>query len=127
MNNDNLRVECQIHYDCIGTEGSLREVTDITIIKNHTNKSIRLKLGGENCHYPQCMNAPEKLDWKHFVHPECYKKFLYAETLLKKGKSDKNRSSNRLKTSKNDEAGNRLFPNHCIISKSISIKINGKK
>ena len=44
--------------------------------KLHINKSIRLKFGRENCHYPQYMNVPEKLDLKYFVHPECYKKFV---------------------------------------------------
>ena len=44
--------------------------------KLHINKSIRLKLGRENCHYAQYMNVPEKLDLKYFVHPECYKKFV---------------------------------------------------
>ena len=42
MNSYNLRVKCQIYYDGISTEGSLREVTDITIKKLHINKSIRL-------------------------------------------------------------------------------------
>ena len=127
-NISNLRIECQIHYDGISTKGSLREVTDIATKELHINKSIRLKLGGENCHYHQCMNVPEKLDWTCFVHPECYKKFVYAETLPKKQKSEnKNRSSKQLKTSKNDEADNRLFPNHCMICKSISIKVNSKK
>ena len=56
--------------------------------------SLRLKPGGGNCHYPQCMNVPEKLNRNFFVHPECYKKFVYAETLLNKRKSeDKNWSS----------------------------------
>ena len=31
MINDNLQAECQIHYDDINTEGSLREVTDVAI------------------------------------------------------------------------------------------------
>ena len=35
MSNDNLRFECQIHYDGIYTDGSLREVADITIKKLH--------------------------------------------------------------------------------------------
>ena len=93
MSSGNLRVECQIHYDGTSTEGSLAKwVTDITIKKLHiSNKSIRLKPGGGKCHYPKCMNVPEKLDWKFFVHSECYKKFVYAETLLKKWKNeDKN-------------------------------------
>ena len=74
--NDYLRVECQMHYDGISTEGSLHEVTDVIIKKLHINKSIRLKLGGENCHYHQCKNVSEKLDRKYFVPPECYKKFV---------------------------------------------------
>ena len=32
--------------------------------KMHINKSIRLKLRGKNCLYPQCMSVPEKLDLK---------------------------------------------------------------
>ena len=71
------------------------------------------------------MNVPEKFDRKSFVHPECCKKFAYAETLLNKRKSDQ--SSKRLKTSKNDKTDNRLFPNHCVICKSISVKGNGRR
>ena len=37
MSNGNLRLECQIDYDGICTEGSLREVADITIKKLHIN------------------------------------------------------------------------------------------
>ena len=45
-----------------------------------------------------------KLDGKYFVHPEFYKKFVYAETLLKKRKSeDQNQFSKQLKTSKNED------------------------
>ena len=88
MNNDNLRVEWQIHYDGIYTEGSLREAANITIKKLHINKSIRLKLGGGNCHYLQCMNVPEKLDRKYFVHPECYKKFVYVEAWKRKSEDN---------------------------------------
>lgn len=63
-----------------------------------------MKLGGENLHYAQCMKVPEKLDQKNVVHPECYKKFACAKTLLKKWKSDdENQSSKQLKTSKNEE------------------------
>ena len=63
-----------------------------------------MKLGGENLHYAQCMKVPEKLDQKNVVHPECYKKFACAKTLLKKWKSDdENQSSKQLKTSKNKE------------------------
>ena len=99
-------------------------MTDIATKELHINKSIRLKLGGENCHYHQCMNVPEKLDWTCFVHPECYKKFVYAETLPKKRKyENKNRSSKQLKTSKNDETDNRLFPNHCMILKAFQLKL----
>ena len=89
--------ECQIHYDGITVEGSLRESADVTIKKLHINKSIRENLGGENLHYLQSKNSPEKLDKRYFVHPECYKKFIYAETL------------------------------HCMFCKNVSKTINSKK
>ena len=52
MSHDNLQVQCQIHYDGIDTEGSFHKVPDTQLKKLHINKSIRFKLGGENCHYP---------------------------------------------------------------------------
>ena len=102
----------------------MREVADITIKILHIDKAItiRLKFGRGNSHYPQCMNVPEKLD----CIQNATKKFVYAEAWKRKSE-DKNRSSKRLITSKNDETINRLFPNHCMIWKSISIKVNGKK
>ena len=88
-------------------------------------KTIRFKLGGENCYYPQCMNVPEKLGRKYFMHPEWYKKIIYARAWKRKS-GDKNLSFKRLKTSKNDETDNGLFPSHSIICKCISIKVNAK-
>ena len=52
MSHDNLQVQCQIHYDGIDTEGSFHKVPDTQLKKLNINKSIRFKLGGENCHYP---------------------------------------------------------------------------
>ena len=60
-----------------------------------------------------------------FYASRMVQEIVYARAWKRKS-GDKNLSFKQLKTSKNDETDNGLFPNHCIICKCISIKVNAK-
>ena len=48
------------------------------------NKKTRNKLAGENAHIQQCNNIPDIFIVELVYHRECYQKFTYAKTLLKR-------------------------------------------
>ena len=116
---------CQIHYSHLAVDGKLREITEVTLKTLHENKEIREKLGGENHHYEQCYAIPHELDRKYFVHPECYRKFIFAQTIIKRKSSEETRSSKRIKGNLNEQ--NNLFPDICMICKKHTIEVSGKK
>ena len=88
-------------------------------------KIKRLKLGGENHHYEQCYAIPHELDRKYFIHPECYRKFIFPQTIIKRKSSEEIHSSKRTKGNLNEQ--NNLFPDICMIYKKHTIKVSGKK
>ena len=88
---------------CSSTEGSLRKVTDVKIKNCPLISLLDWNLVEKICIMLNVWKFQKSLIRK-IVHPECYKKFACAKTLLKKWKSDdENRSSKQLKTSKNEE------------------------
>ena len=119
---------CQVHYDFITISSPLREITYVTLKSLQETKKIREQLGGENYHCEQCESIPEALDDSYFIHPECYKKFIYAQTLLKRKQNiDENQLSKVARLKRSSNKGTSLFPPMCMICKSKTMKVSGKK
>ncbi len=113
-------------YVVKGSEESYKTLTEC--------KKIRENLRGENQHNEQCESLGH--DFKHseiFYHRDCYQKFPYAKTLLKR-KATKDEESGTSKvgkvqkitrssssTAKMGERG--LFPNICMVCKTKNIKV----
>ena len=98
---------CQVHYAFINISSPLREITEVAFKSLHENKKIREQLGGENYHREQCESVPELFDDTYMIHPECYKKFIYAQTILKrKHNNNENQQAkiSRLKRNSNQGA-----------------------
>ena len=130
---------CLIHYGSIRIAGTLTRVSDASFKTLLECKKIRTSLGGENSHDEQCKGIPESLGEREFYfHRECYQKFTYAKTLLKRkivrdGDTNESRKAQRIshntlsktgKISTTDSRGR--FPNHCMICKKVSFKLKGK-
>ena len=116
---------CQIHYSHLAVDSKLREITEVTLKTLHENKEIREKLGGENHHYEQCYAIPHELNRKYFVHPEYYRKVIFAQTIIKRKSSEETHASKKIKSNLNEQ--NNLFPDICMICKKHTIKFSGKK
>ncbi len=97
-------------------------------------KKIRQGLGGLNSESIPDVLGEEDLSF----HRECYQKFTYAKTLLKRkgdgvdigldGERGVKRISRNIgsgESSKTDSRGR--FPNHCMICKKESLKVKGKR
>ena len=74
---------CIIHYDSISTASTFREVTGTTLSPIQNCKAIRENLGGDNLHH-QGNGIPEDLDKQYYYHLDCFKKHVYAKTLVKR-------------------------------------------
>lgn len=75
---------CQIHHSYLAVDSKLMEIIEVTLKTFHENKEISEKLGGENHHYEQCYAIPHEGDRKYFLHPECYRKFIFAQRIIKR-------------------------------------------
>ena len=78
----------QVHYAFINISSPLRENTEVAFKSLHENKKICEQLGGENCE--QYESVPELIDETYMIHPECYKKFIYAQKILKRKRNNEN-------------------------------------
>ena len=99
-------------------------------------KAARVELGGDNEHRDQCNGIPESLTTGLGYHRECYKKFTYANALLKRKKKNvpsisstlfsSASSSHTRRSTETDSAGR--FPLYCMKCKKVTLKykINGK-
>lgn len=130
---------CLIHYGSIRIAGTLTRVSEVSFQTLLECKNIRANLGGENSHDEQCNRIPESLSEREFYyHRECYQKFTYAKTLLKRkisqdGDTNESRKAQRLSRKTSSQAGKisttdsrGRFPNHCMICKKVSFKLKGK-
>lgn len=116
---------CLVHYKFIKFSDNLTPVSEKSLETLIECKKIRQKLAGENGHDEQCNNIPEELaENQYFYHRECYQKFVYAKTLLKRKTSHDNNQiqSSKVKRSTTtagaegtDSRGR--FPNVCMICK----------
>ena len=123
---------CIIHYDFITTD-QLIKVSQASLKTLTDSKEIRESLGQENHHEEQCNGIPEALGERSlFYHRECYQKFTFAKTILKKKRDQADypsKCSKRLSRehgasdSKNSRG---LFPKHCMICLKERIKVKGK-
>ena len=132
-------VSCLVHYGSIKTANTLTKVSEASFQTLVECKSIRVRLGGENSHDEQCSRIPESFEEKElYYHRECYQKFTYAKTLLKRkvnqdGGASTSKRSQRLPRNalRTDECPNRdsrgRFPDHCMICKKTAIKVKGKR
>ena len=59
-------------------------MTEVTFKLLKENREIRQKLDGENYHYQQCAGILDALNSNYYLHPECFRKFIYAKTLDKR-------------------------------------------
>ena len=76
---------CIIHYDFITTSDQLIKVSQASLKTLTESKEIHESLGQENHHEEQCNGIPESLgERSFFYHRECYQKFTFAETILKR-------------------------------------------
>ena len=73
-----------MHYDCLNIKEPLREVTDVSLNSQKEKKQIRERRGGENLHYEQCNDINDGIDKNYYMHPEYFKKLIYARTLAKR-------------------------------------------
>ena len=132
-------ITCLIHYSSIKTTTTLTRASDASFQMLLEFKRIRQSLGGENGHDEQCNGVPESLGEKElYYHRECYQKFTYAKTILKR-KSIQDKDTKEIRKfkqlscsssdigegSKSDATG--LFPHQCMICKKDSFKIKGKR
>eukprot|EP00795_Rhopilema_esculentum_P011299 gene11300-21488_t len=87
---------CFIHYKSIKFPDKLTLISETSFGSLSECKAIRQKLGGGNGHDEQCNNIPE--NWvegkKMYYHRECYQKFVYARTLLKRKTSEETELEN---------------------------------
>ena len=131
---NNTTKQCIIHYDSINTKEPLRGLTDVTLKSLKENKEIRQKLGGENYHYQQCAGIPDTLNSNYYLHPECFKKFIYAKTLEKRkyqSNGDAINISKMQRTTRSSQSIDAvekggLFPDMCMICEKKKIKVRGK-
>ena len=97
-------------------------------------KKIRESLGGENHHEEQCEGIPTVLNEEPlFYHRECYQKFIYARTLLKRKLENENEvtKSNKRPLTASSSTGAAcskvgILPKQCMICSKERIKVGGK-
>ena len=76
---------CIIHYDFITTSNQLIKVREASLKTLTESKEIHGSLGQENHHEEQCNGIPEALGERSLLyHRECYQKFTFAKTILKR-------------------------------------------
>ena len=107
-------------------------MTEVTLKSLKENREIWQKLGSENYHYQQCTGIPDALNSNYYLHPESFRKFIYAKTLDKQKCEDADvikskiqrttRSSQSIGTA--DKRG--IFPDICMICKKKKIKVRGR-
>ena len=107
------------------SQASLKTLTE--------SKVIRESPGQESHHEEQCNSIPEALGEKAlFYNRECYQKFTFAKTILKRKRDqadDPSKCRKRLSRehgasdSKNSRG---YFPKHCMICLKERIKVKGK-
>ena len=124
---------CIIHYNSITTSDQLIKVSQASLKTLSESKEICESLGQENHHEEQCNGIPEALGERPlFYHRECYQKFTFAKTILKRKldqADDPSKCQKRLSRehgasdSKNSRG---LFPKHCLICLKERIKVKGK-
>ncbi len=131
-----VKRKCIVHYSSINTSDYVVKGSEESYKTLIECQKIREKLGGENQHKEQCKSLGH--DFEHseiFYHRECFQKFTYAKTLLKR-KATKDEESGTSKsgkvqkltrssssTAKTGERG--LFPNICMVCKKKNIKVKG--
>ena len=124
---------CFIHYRQFNNISKLVDVNENTYQTLIENKNIRKRLSGENSHIEQCNNIPDEYVDGLQYHRECYQKFTYAKTLLKrknveKGESSSSkRSSGRNQNTQINVEKKFLFPRHCYFCKKNRITVNKKE
>eukprot|EP00794_Sanderia_malayensis_P002237 gene2237-2552_t len=134
---------CVIHYKNITFSDKLTPVSQKSFASLYECKAIRQKLGGDNRHDDQCKKLPDSWDegLKIYYHRECYQKFVYARTLLKRKASEDVKAENvRVKSlrRRDDNRGvgeeehvanpRGLFPQICMICKKEGrIQVNRKR
>ena len=133
IGNKMYKCSCIIHYDFITTSDQLIKVSQASYKVLTESKEIREWLGQENHHEEQCNGIPEALgENSRFYHRECYQKFTFAKTILKRKRDqvdDPIKCRKRLSRehgvsdSKNSRG---LFPKHCMIFLKERIKVKGK-
>ena len=76
---------CFIHYGSIKVSNHLTKVSEASFPTLLECKNIRQSLGEENSHHEQCNGIPAALEERELhYHRECYQKFTYAKTLIKR-------------------------------------------
>ena len=121
---------CIIHYDFITTSDQLIKVNQASLKTLTESKEIRESLGQENPHEEQRNGIPEALGEKTlFYHRECYQKFTFAKTILKRKRDQVDHSSEcRKRLSREHGASDSkhsrgLFSKHCMICLKERIKV----
>ena len=120
---------CIIHYDFTTTSDQLIKVSQASLTES---KEIRESLGQENHHEEQCNGIPEALGERSlFYHRECYQKFTFAKTILKR-KHDQADDPSKCRKHLSGEHGasdsrnsRGLFPKHCMICLKERKKVKG--
>ncbi len=133
---------CVIHYKNIKFSEKLTPVSQKSFASLHECKAIRQKFGDDNRHNDQCKTLLDRWDegLNIYYHRECYQKFVYARTLLKRKASEDAEAENvRVKSLRkrddNKSGGEEhevnprgLFPNICMICKKEGrIQVNRKR
>ena len=114
-----------IHYDSISTANTLRKVTVTALSTIQNCKAIRENLGGDNLHHEPGNGIPEDLDKQYYYHPQCFKKYVYAKTIVKRKENKDACEPSRSKRQKGSN-GRGLFSDNSIICKKHQIKVGHK-
>ena len=116
---------CIILYDFITTSDQLIKVSQASLKTLTKSKEIRGSLGQEKHHEEQCNGIPEALGERSlFYCRECYQKFTFAKTILKR-KRDQADDASKCRKRLSREHGASDAKN-CMICLKERIKIQGK-
>ena len=76
-------------------------------------------------HQEQGNGIPEDLDKQYYYHPQCFKKYVYAKTLVKRKENKDACEPSRSKRQKgSNESG--ILGDNCVICKKHQIKVGHK-
>jgi hypothetical protein len=125
---------CIIHYGLLPTSDKLVKLSDTSFETLNECKKIRESLGGENHHEDQCKGVPSLFDEAElYYHRECYQKFTYSKTLLKRKHEKEHDTTKTVKRisragALGESAANTrgIIPKRCMICSKERIKVSGK-